>query len=75
MEGITIHHEIKVPENVTAKIPHEILADKVKDFLVKHNLSSDNGYFFKDNGFYWFLYSKGSRIDIPLNGWHHLPDA
>lgn len=72
MEGISIHHEIEVPENVTAKIPHDILADKVKDFLIEKGVNDEKGYLFKDNGFYWFLYSKGSRIDIPLNGRHRL---
>lgn len=72
MEKITIHHEIEVPENVTAKIPHEILADNIKDLLIKNGLNDDNGYLFKDNCLYWFLYSKGSRVDIPLNGFHSL---
>jgi hypothetical protein len=71
MDNITVHSDIEVPKGLS-KIPHTILKDSIVDRLEAEGLTDHNGYYFKDNSFYWFLYSKGKRLDIPLNGFHSL---
>lgn len=63
---IVYNREVKKDEGLTQTIPHSILNNNIRTFLIRHKLTQ-NDYIYDQNEFYFFIYpNAGGKITYQL---------